>query len=122
MHRRSRPKLVVCWTRAVHLACWTRAFTLHDGPELFTSDGRAMGTARIAVIPGDGIGAEGMTEGGRVLRAAADRFGFAVSTEDFDFASAQYYRAHGVMMPDNWADLIGSHDAILFGAVGWPDP
>jgi tartrate dehydrogenase/decarboxylase/D-malate dehydrogenase len=80
-----------------------------------------MGTARIAVIPGDGIGAEVMTEGVRVLRAAADRFGFAITTEDFDFASAQYYRAHGVMMPDNWADLVGSCDAILFGAVGWPD-
>src|ERR1700759_3889896 len=80
-----------------------------------------MGTARIAVIPGDGIGAEVMTEGVRVLRAAADRFGFAVSTEDFDFASAQYYRAHGVMMRDNWADLIASFDRILYGAVGWPD-
>ena len=80
-----------------------------------------MDSARIAIIPGDGIGAEVMTEGVRVLRAAADRFGFTVTTEDFDFASAQYYLAHGVMMPDNWSHLIGSFDAILFGAVGWPE-
>jgi tartrate dehydrogenase/decarboxylase/D-malate dehydrogenase len=25
------------------------------------------------------------------------------------------------MMPDNWKDQIGGHDAIYFGAVGWPD-
>jgi tartrate dehydrogenase/decarboxylase/D-malate dehydrogenase len=25
------------------------------------------------------------------------------------------------MMPDNWKELIGQHDAIYFGAVGWPD-
>jgi tartrate dehydrogenase/decarboxylase/D-malate dehydrogenase len=25
------------------------------------------------------------------------------------------------MLPDNWKDLIGGHDAIYFGAVGWPD-
>ena len=24
------------------------------------------------------------------------------------------------MMPDNWKELIGAHDAIFFGAVGWP--
>ena len=24
------------------------------------------------------------------------------------------------MMPDDWKDQIGGHDAILFGAVGWP--
>ena len=25
------------------------------------------------------------------------------------------------MMPDDWKDRIGGHDAIFFGAVGWPD-
>jgi tartrate dehydrogenase/decarboxylase/D-malate dehydrogenase len=25
------------------------------------------------------------------------------------------------MLPDNWKDLIGGHDAIYFGAVGWPE-
>jgi tartrate dehydrogenase/decarboxylase/D-malate dehydrogenase len=25
------------------------------------------------------------------------------------------------MLPDNWKDLIGQHDSIFFGAVGWPE-
>ena len=25
------------------------------------------------------------------------------------------------MLPDNWKETIGSHDAIFFGAVGWPE-
>ena len=25
------------------------------------------------------------------------------------------------MLPDDWKDQIGGHDAIYFGAVGWPD-
>ena len=24
------------------------------------------------------------------------------------------------MMPDDWKDAVGGHDAIFFGAVGWP--
>ena len=76
---------------------------------------------RIAVIPGDGIGKEVVPEGLRVLEAAADRFGIDFTFDHFDFASCDYYAAHGKMMPDDWKAQIGSHDAIFFGAVGWPD-
>ncbi|MFT4783034.1 MAG: tartrate dehydrogenase/decarboxylase/D-malate dehydrogenase, partial [Paracoccaceae bacterium] len=38
-----------------------------------------------------------------------------------DFASVEYYKAHGQMMPDDWKSRIGDSDAIYFGAVGWPD-
>ena len=75
---------------------------------------------RIAVIPGDGIGKEVMPEGVRVLELAAKRFGFELRQDWFDFASADYYLKHGRMMPENWKELIGGHDAIFFGAVGWP--
>ena len=34
--------------------------------------------------------------------------------------SWDYFERHGQMMPDNWRDVVGSHDAIYFGAVGWP--
>ncbi|HVH85833.1 MAG TPA: isocitrate/isopropylmalate family dehydrogenase, partial [Terriglobales bacterium] len=27
---------------------------------------------------------------------------------------------HGSMMPEDWKQKIGAHDAIFFGAVGWP--
>ena len=75
---------------------------------------------RIAVIPGDGIGKEVVPEGVRVLEAAAKKFGFELRQDHFDFASYDYYAKHGRMMPEDWKDKIGRHDAIFFGAVGWP--
>ena len=79
-----------------------------------------MSKHRIAVIAGDGIGKEVMPEGLRALDAAARRFGIALEVDEFDFASCDYFAQHGQMMPDDWKDRIGGHDAILFGAVGWP--
>ena len=79
-----------------------------------------MSQHRIAVIPGDGIGTEVIPEGLRVLDAAAAKFGIDLHYDHFDFSSCDYYLKHGKMMPDNWKELIGGHDAIFFGAVGWP--
>jgi len=75
---------------------------------------------RIAVIPGDGIGKEVVPEGLRVLEKAASRFDLALAFDHFDFASCDYYLKHGAMMPDDWNEQIGGHDAIFYGAVGWP--
>ncbi len=75
---------------------------------------------RIAVIPGDGIGKEVVPEGLRVLERAASRFGIKLHFDHFDFACWDYYEQHGQMMPDDWKDKVGGHDAIFFGAVGWP--
>ena len=81
-----------------------------------------MGTKhRIAVIAGDGIGTEVMPEGLRVMEAAGRKFGIDLQFDHFDFASWPYFEKHGKMMPDDWKDQIGSHDAIYFGAVGMPD-
>ncbi len=76
---------------------------------------------RIACIPGDGIGNEVVPEGIRVLKVAAARFGFDLQFDDFAFASCDYFLQHGQMMPDDWKAQIGDHDAIFFGAVGWPE-
>ncbi len=76
---------------------------------------------RIAVIAGDGIGTEVMPEGVRVLEAAAKRFGIDLAFDHFDFSSWAYYEKHGRMLPEDWKRQIGGHDAIYFGAVGWPD-
>jgi tartrate dehydrogenase/decarboxylase/D-malate dehydrogenase len=78
-------------------------------------------TMKIAVIPGDGIGKEVMPEGVRVLKAAALKYGFDILFTDFEFSSCEYYQTHGKMLPDDWKDQIAGHDAIFFGAVGWPD-
>ena len=80
-----------------------------------------MKTHRIAVIAGDGIGQEVMPEGLRVLQTAARRFGIGLQFDHFNFACWDYYRQHGRMLPEDWKQQIGTHDAIYFGAVGWPD-
>ncbi len=80
-----------------------------------------MKTKRIAVIAGDGIGKEVMPEGVRVLKAAEKKFGLSLQFDHFDFSCWEYFEKHGKMMPDNWKELVGGHDAIYFGAVGWPE-
>jgi len=80
-----------------------------------------MSTQRIAVIAGDGIGKETVPEGLRVLDAAARKFGIDLKFDHFDFSSWDYFEKHGKMLPDDWKDRIGGHDAIYFGAVGWPE-
>ncbi|KAF1042300.1 tartrate dehydrogenase [Xylophilus sp.] len=80
-----------------------------------------MSKHRIAVIAGDGIGKEVVPEGVRVLDAAARRFGIDLQFDYFDFSSWDYYERHGRMLPDDWKKQIGGHDAIFFGAVGWPN-
>jgi tartrate dehydrogenase/decarboxylase/D-malate dehydrogenase len=76
---------------------------------------------RIAVIAGDGIGQEVMPEGLRVLQAAASKYKLDLRFDHFDFSSCDYFERHGKMLPDDWKDQIGGHEAIYFGAVGWPD-
>lgn len=76
---------------------------------------------KIAVIAGDGIGTEVMPEGLRVLQTVAKKHGIELELQHFDWSSAQYYQQHGQMLPDDWLAQIKDFDAILFGAVGWPD-
>ncbi|UXN57083.1 tartrate dehydrogenase [Phyllobacterium zundukense] len=76
---------------------------------------------KIAVIAGDGIGKEVVPEGLRVLETAAAEFDLDLKFDTFDFASCDYYAKHGRMMPEDWKAQIGGHDAIFFGAVGWPE-
>ena len=80
-----------------------------------------MAKHRIAVIPGDGIGKEVVPEGLRVLDAAARKFGIDLQFDAFDFSSWDYFERHGKMLPDDWKAQIGGHDALYFGAVGWPE-
>jgi tartrate dehydrogenase/decarboxylase/D-malate dehydrogenase len=80
---------------------------------------RSMKRYRIAAIPGDGIGQEVIAAGIEVLTALAARAGFACLFDRFDWGS-DYYKAHGVMMPEDGRERIKHHDAIFFGAVGAP--
>jgi tartrate dehydrogenase/decarboxylase/D-malate dehydrogenase len=62
-----------------------------------------------------------MPEAVRVLDAATRRFGISIDYKHIEWASCEYYLQHGQMMPDDWKAQLQDCDAILFGAVGWPD-
>jgi len=74
---------------------------------------------RVAVIPGDGIGKEVVPEGLRALETAGRRFEIGFDWDELPW-SCDYYARHGRMMPEDWFERIRRHDAMFFGAVGWP--
>ncbi len=81
-----------------------------------------MKTYRIATIPGDGIGKEVIPAGRELLEALAASnagSGFGFEFENFDWGG-DWFRAHGVMMPDDGLDALRDKDAILFGSAGDP--
>ncbi len=55
---------------------------------------------KIAVIPGDGTGPEVIVEAVKVLKAAADKFGFKVDLTEFDFGGERYKKT-GETLPDS---------------------
>ncbi|KAI1503268.1 hypothetical protein F5X99DRAFT_376491 [Biscogniauxia marginata] len=81
----------------------------------------ALASLKIAVIPGDGIGTEVMQYGVRCIQAAAQASGVLLNLTTFDFASCEYYKKHGDMLPRDWKETLVEFDAIYFGAVGMPD-
>jgi 3-isopropylmalate dehydrogenase len=70
--------------------------------------------ARIAVIPGDGIGREVVAEATRVLQALG---GLALEPLPW---SADHYLKTGITIPAGGYDTLRSFDAILVGALGDP--
>ncbi len=79
-----------------------------------------MRTFNIAVIPGDGIGPEVVSEAVRVLDTAASLSqDFALNYEILDW-NCTYYLQHGQMMPDNGLTILQNFDAIFLGAIGFP--
>lgn len=76
---------------------------------------------KIAAIPADGIGPEVISAGIEVLHALTrhdPQLKFDIET--FDWGS-DYYKKHGVMMPEEGLNMLKAFDAIYFGAVGAPD-
>src|SRR5210317_855287 len=71
-------------------------------------------------MPGDGTGPEVTVEAVKVLKAAADKFGFKVELTDFDFGGERYKRT-GETLPDSGVEELRQFDSILLGAIGHPD-
>src|SRR5258707_3234989 len=76
--------------------------------------------ARIAVIPGDGIGKEVTPEAVKVLRAVAAPAQRQMEFIEFDWGADKYLR-EGVSLPAGAVEMLRDEfDAILFGALGDP--
>lgn len=76
---------------------------------------------RICVLPGDGIGAEVIAPCLELLDAAARRTGGFRLVWDAHRAGAFAYRDLGTALPKSTMDAARSADAILLGAMGWPE-
>ncbi len=73
----------------------------------------------IVVLPGDGIGPEVTREAVRVLEAAAEAFGFRLTTETHPVGGAAI-DALGDPLPEPVLQACLQADAVLLGAVGGP--
>ncbi|MGX5733690.1 tartrate dehydrogenase [Bosea thiooxidans] len=78
-----------------------------------------MKSYKIALIPGDGIGAAVTEAAWEVLSRAARGAGFSLEGTTFPW-SCDFYERTGAMMPADGIDTLRGFDAILLGAVGWP--
>ncbi len=70
---------------------------------------------RLAVIAGDGIGPEVVTEAVRILDTVLP----GVEKTEYDLGARRYH-ATGETLPDTVIDELRVHDAILLGAIGDP--
>ena len=75
--------------------------------------------ARVAVLPGDGIGPEVTAEGLRCLRAVAERFGHDFETSSLPFGGAAI-DSHADPLPEHTLRACLAADAVLLGAIGGP--
>jgi 3-isopropylmalate dehydrogenase len=78
-----------------------------------------MPTLKFAVLAGDYIGPEVMTEALRVLEHVARQENLALAYEKADVGGAGIDN-HGKALPDSTLKLCEQSDAILFGSVGGP--
>lgn len=74
---------------------------------------------KVAVLAGDGIGPEVMTEAVKVLDAAQEKFSFSLQYESADVGGLAIDN-HGEALPQSTLDTCEGADAILFGSVGGP--
>ncbi|MBW2478222.1 MAG: 3-isopropylmalate dehydrogenase [Deltaproteobacteria bacterium] len=74
---------------------------------------------KIAVLPGDGIGPEVMSEAMKVLDAVEDKFNVRFDRTFADVGGIAIDRA-GTALPDPTVQICKESDAVLFGSVGGP--
>jgi 3-isopropylmalate dehydrogenase len=75
---------------------------------------------RIAIIPGDGIGAEVTREAVKVLNCFAEEGAIALDLVEWDLGADRYLATGSAITDEEMADLESGYDAILLGALGDP--
>jgi 3-isopropylmalate dehydrogenase len=73
----------------------------------------------LAVIAGDGIGPEVVTQGIRILDAVAAKYDTTFTKTEYDLGAGFWHRT-GEVLPDSVMAEIAKSDVILLGAVGDP--
>ncbi len=72
--------------------------------------------AKIAVLPGDGIGPEVTVEAVSVLKQTAECFGHSFYFEEYPIGRAAE-KAHGTQLPDSTLEACRKADSVLMGAL-----
>lgn len=74
---------------------------------------------QIALLPGDGIGPEVISQAVKVLKTLEEKMGFRLNTTEVPVGGAGYETA-GHPLPDESLETARKADAVLLGAVGGP--
>jgi 3-isopropylmalate dehydrogenase len=77
-------------------------------------------TWKVAVLPGDGIGPEVMSEALKVLDKTSQIYPEAKFALEEAVIGGAAYDAHGVHFPEETRAVCARSDAILFGSIGGP--
>jgi 3-isopropylmalate dehydrogenase len=78
-----------------------------------------MKNINLAVIAGDGIGLEVISQGLRVLDKVAEKHGITFAKREYDLGAGNWHRT-GEVLPDAILADLAKSDVILLGAVGDP--
>jgi 3-isopropylmalate dehydrogenase len=73
--------------------------------------------AKIALIPGDGIGVDVTREAAKVLRSVSDAHSLGLELVEWDLGAERYLRT-GVAVSDEEMAELATYDAIFLGAMG----
>jgi len=82
--------------------------------------GTASQVKKVAVLPGDGIGPEVMTEALKVLSRTSELYPQCQFSYETGLIGGAAYDVHSKHFPDETREMCARSDAILFGSIGGP--
>ena len=79
-------------------------------------------SARVALLPGDGIGPEVMAVAEAVLKTLIHGHDLPLAYDVLPWPATDWHRRHGAMMPEDALPRLREYQALLLGALGDPGP